>query len=276
MRHYFSTKVKIVLVLAVILAILLGVAVSLTGKSVPSGIFQSILTPLRSGAYKLTAQVEKLYDYIYEYDSLKVENEQLKEQLAQWQEDSLKADTYERENERLRALLELKEANPDYVLVDAYVISRSSQDWSNTVTIDRGASSGIAEGMCAITANGEVVGLVSEVGSNYAVIRTVLDSSLDVSASIASSGYSGIVSGAYTSGLSNMLRMNYLDSTAVIRIQDQVVTSGSTDYPRNLILGYVVDAAYEVNGVSKYAILEPAADIANLEQVFIITEYDRS
>lgn len=276
MRHYFSTRVKIVLVLALLLAVLLGVAVSMTGKTVPIDTVQSLLTPLRSGAYTLTSQVERIYNYFYEFDSLKVENEKLKEQLAQWEEEARNADAYERENERLRQLLELKEANPDYELVDAYVITRSSEAWTSTITIDRGSSAGIKVGMCAITANGEVVGLVTEVGSNFAVVRTVLDSSSDISASIASSGYSGIVSGSYKTGQSNMLRMDYLSSTAIIRSRDQVVTTGSTEYPRNLILGYVVDAGYDDIGVAKYAILEPAADIANLEQVFIITEYDRT
>lgn len=274
MRHFFSTRVKIVLALALVLALLIGVAVSLTGDQVPGGFFQTLLTPLRSGAYALTAQAERLYNYIYEYDSLKAENERLREQLAQWQDDERTAAALERENERLRRLLELKEANPDYVLVDANVITRSSDEWKSTVTVNRGTSAGIEKGMCAITANGEVVGLVTEVGSNYAVIKTVLDSTLSVSARIAASGYSGVVSGAYVSGQSDMLRMDYLSSTAIIRKNDQVVTAGSTGYPQNLILGYVADAAFDDAGITKIAMLEPAADIANLEQVFIITEYD--
>jgi rod shape-determining protein MreC len=273
MRHYFSTRIKVVIALAVLFAVLLGVAGSLTGKDMPSGFLQTMLTPLRSGAYALTGQVERLYNYIYEYDALVEENKALKEQLAQWQEDAREADSLARENAQLRQLLKLMEANPDYKLVDAYVISRSSNDWTSTFTINRGQSSGIQVGMCAITANGEVAGIVTEVGSNYAVIKTVLDSSLEVSAYIASSGYSGVVTGCYTSVHSDMLRMNYLSSTAIIRNRDQVVTAGSTHYPRNLILGYVVDAGYDDVGVAKYAILEPAADIANLEQVFIMTEY---
>ncbi len=273
MRHYFSTRIKVVIALAVLFAVLLGVAGSLTGEDMPSGFLQTMLTPLRSGAYALTGQVERLYNYIYEYDALVEENKALKEQLSQWQEDAREADSLARENAQLRQLLKLMEANPDYKLVDAYVISRSSNDWTSTFTINRGQSSGIQVGMCAITANGEVAGIVTEVGSNYAVIKTVLDSSLEVSAYIASSGYSGVVTGCYTSGHSDMLRMDYLSSTAIIRNRDQVVTAGSTHYPRNLILGYVVDAGYDDVGVAKYAILEPAADIANLEQVFIMTEY---
>ena len=68
--------------------------------------------------------------------------------------------------------------------------------------------------------------------------------------------------------------MDYLPSSAVIRNNDQVVTSGSTVYPRGLILGYVVDAGFDDTGVAKYALLQPAADVATLELVFIVTEYD--
>ena len=54
-----------------------------------------------------------------------------------------------------------------------------------------------------------------------------------------------------------------------------MITAGSTYYPRNLILGYVMDAGFDEVGVAKYAILQPAADISNLEQVFIITQYNK-
>jgi rod shape-determining protein MreC len=190
------------------------------------------------------------------------------------EENSLLASSMEREIARLRALLELDITKEDYDLVDGYIISRNSTDWSSTFTINKGKNHGVDVGMCAITSNKEVVGLVTEAGPNYAVIKTVLDSSLEVSACIASSGYSGVVTGCYTSGLSDMLRMDYLSSTAIIRSQDQVVTAGSTHYPRNLILGYVVDAGFNDTGVVKYAILEPAADIGSLEQIFIITAYN--
>ena len=70
-----------------------------------------------------------------------------------------------------------------------------------------------------------------------------------------------------------LLQMNYLPSDSIIRNKDQVVTSGSTVYPRGLIIGSVVDAGYEETGVAKFALLDPAADINSLEQVFIITAY---
>ena len=274
MRHFFTTRVKIVLVTAVLLAAVLTVVGSLTGMKLPEMLVKGVLTPIRSGISQLTDQAERLYDYMFRYESLQAENESLKEQLAQIQDEARQADSIARENDRLRAALSLTTVHEDYKLVDGYIISWSSNDWTSTFTINRGSNAGIAEGMCAITANGELVGLVSEVGTNYAVVKTVLDSSLEISATIASSGYNGMVQGGYSTGLEGLLRMDYLPSSAVIRNNDQVVTTGSTVYPRNLVLGHVVDAGFDDTGVAKYALLQPATDVGSLEQVFIITEYN--
>lgn len=273
MRHFFSTRIKLVLVLALLIACVLAVVGSVTEKSIPRTLVQTVLAPLRSGANTLTNQAQQLYNYMFRYEALEAENEALRKQLAQMEENDRLAEAITRENDNLRELLGFKAAHESYELVDTYVIGRSSSDWISSVTLNKGTSAGIKVGMCAITANGAVVGVVTEVGSNYSVVKTVLDSSLEISATIASSGYSGMVQGGYISGQEGLLRMNYLSSEAVIRNRDQVVTAGSTSYPRNLILGYVVDAGFGDTGVAKYAILEPAADIYSLEQVYILTAY---
>ena len=141
------------------------------------------------------------------------------------------------------------------------------------LTINKGSNSGITTNMCAVTANGEVVGLVTQVGPNYAEVKTVLDSTLEVSSTISDSGYNGMVKGGYIDGNEKFLKMDYLPSAAIIRNNQEVVTSGSTVYPRGLIVGSIVDAGFEQTGVAKYAILKTAADIDSLEQIFIITQY---
>ena len=273
MKHLFSTKVKVLLIAAVLLSAGLAILSGATEQSIPSLIVQGILTPFRAGANALTKQSEQIYGYIFRYESLVAENEALKKQISNMEDDAGQADSYYRENQRLRDALALTQTREDFVLVDAYIIAWGTTDWNSTVTVSKGTNAGIETGMCAITANGEVVGLVTEVGLNYAVIKTVLDSTLEISATIASSGYNGMVSGGYNDGRKDLLWMDYLPSAAVIRNNDQVVTSGSTVYPRNLILGHIVDAGYDETGVAKYAVLNPAVDIGSLEQVFILTEY---
>ena len=273
MRHFFSTRIRVVLILALLITVGLVVASNLTGINLPSVMVQGVLTPIRAGANALTNQAENIYDYMFRYETLKAENEALREEIAKMREDSNQADFIARENERLRDLLDLKQAQEDFQLVDSYIITRSSTDWNSTFTLDKGSRDGIEVGMVAITANSEVVGVVMETGKNYSVVKTILDSSLEISGIIASNGYRGMVQGGYSTGAEGLLRMNYLPSAAVIRNYDQVVTSGSTVYPRNLILGYVVDAGLSDSGVAKYAILEPAADIDNLEQIFVLIGY---
>ena len=273
MKRFLSSKVRFVLLGAVVLALALTIISSLTTFNLPSKVVKGVLTPLRTGVSKLTDQAQQIYSYIFDYESISAENASLKQQIAQLEEDARLADAVSRENERLRELLELKQAREDFKLVDGYIIARSSNDWSSTFTINVGANVGIEPGMCAITSNSEVVGIVSEVGPNYAVVKSIMDSSLEISASLSSSGENGIIRGIYTPTLKGLLRMDYLPSSAVIRINDQVVTTGSTVYPRNLVLGYVADADFNDTGVAKYALVRPAVDVGSLEQIFIVTEY---
>ena len=274
MKRFFTSRVWTVIFIAILIAVILAVTSSLAGDTGSGSLVEGVLAPIRAGVSRLTDRAEQLYNYMFEYESLLAENQRLKDQLSAIEKEARQADAISRENDRLRALLEFQALNPEYDLVEGYIISWSSNDWSNSFTINRGEDAGIEVGMCAVTANGELVGLVDEVGVNYSVIKSVLDSSLEISATIASSGYNGIVKGGYASGLDGYLRMNYLPSSSTIRNDDQVVTTGSTVYPRDLVLGYVIDAGFDATGVAKYALLEPAANISSLEQIFILTNYN--
>ena len=156
----------------------------------------------------------------------------------------------------------------------AKIVAWDASNYTSAFTIGKGTSSGIQVGHVAITEYGQVVGQVTEAGPNWATVTTVLDSALGISATVASTGYNGVVEGALATGSEGLLRMNYLPTDSVLRNNDQVLTTGSTVYPRGLIIGYITDADFDQTGVAKYALLRPAADLDNLEQVFIITEYE--
>ena len=273
MKQIFSKRVRNVLLAAVLLTIILSVAASALGFTLPDVAVQTILQPLRSGAQAMTRQAEGIYSYLFRYEALEEQVKALEAENAQLREEVRAAAALTREVERLNAALDLKTRREDFKLLDAYIIGWDSGDWSEQCIINKGSPSGIQVNQCVITANGEVVGLVTEVGLNYAVVKTVLDSSLEISANIAASGYNGMVQGGYATGEEGYLRMNYLPSDAVICNYDQVVTAGSTLYPRDLVLGSVIDAGFDETGVAKFAILEPAADFGSLEQVFVLTSY---
>jgi len=273
MKQIFSKRVRNVLIAAVLITIVLSVAASALGFKLPELTVKTILQPLRSGAQAVTSQAEGIYSYLFRYEALEEQVKALEAENAQLREEVRAAAALTREVERLTAALDLKTQREDFKLLDAYIIGWDSGDWSERCTINKGSVAGVQVDQCVITANGEVVGLVTEVGLNYAVVKTVLDSSLEISSTIATSGYNGMVQGGYATGEEGFLRMNYLPSDSVICNHDQVVTAGSTLYPRDLVLGNVVDAGFDETGVAKYAILEPAADFGSLEQIFVLTSY---
>ena len=273
MRNLFNTKVRIILVITALITAALMIMNGVGMVTRPAVVTQTLMAPVRAIGTTLTSTAELYYSYMFQYEALAAENAELKAQIAQMEDVARQADSVNRENARLRRLNQLKSTNESYEMVDAYIIGWNSTDWNSTLTINRGTNAGIAANMCAVTENGQVVGLVTEAGPNYAVIKTVLDSTLEISGTISISGYNGMVGGGYIDGHETLLKMEYLSSSAIIRNTDQVVTSGSTVYPRGLIIGNVVDAGFEETGVAKFALLKPAAEINTLEQVFVITKY---
>lgn len=268
------TKRRLIILIAVIVAIAVALSSALIrGTAAGKNVTQSLLAPFESALSALTRTAERFYNYVFRYESLEAENEYLKARVASMEDEIRSIDTLQRENERLRAVANLLKEHEDYDMLSSYIISWDSSNWRNTFTIGKGTQSGVNEGMCAVTEQGQVVGIVTDCGSNWATVTTILDSSLQISATLSSSGYNGIVQGAHKTDKENQLRMDYLSTEAVIRNNDQVVSTGSTLYPRGLILGYVVDAGLDGTGVAKYAVIEPAADFDLLEQVFIITNY---
>ena len=273
MKKLFRGRVRLILLLAVLLAAATALTAALSGTAWGSRTVQAVLTPFRSGFSALTRQAERYYNYLFNYESLSAENDYLRRQISSMENEVRTADSLQRENERLKELLGLQEEHEDDRFNEAYIVSWDSSSWKSTFTIGKGTRSGLETGMVVVTEYGQVVGLITDIGPNWATVTTVLDTSLEISASVASAGYTGVVQGAYTTNASGKLRMNYLPSDAVLRNNDQVVTTGSTVYPKGLILGYVEDAGFDETGVAKYAMLRPAADLEDLEQVFVITDY---
>ena len=265
---------KTILIAALVVAILAAIVLGLSsGTSLFENAVGSVLSPVRAGMAAIDRQFEKYYNYLFQYAKLESDNAALQSKVLSMEEDIRTVEELQRENERLKALLQLSESHTDYSYVSSYITSWNSSDYKSEFTIGKGTNYGLEPGMCAITENGQVIGLITSVGLNWATVTTIMDSSLEISASIASSGYNGVVQGTFLPDGSSILRMNYLLTDAVIKNQDQVVTTGSTLYPRGLLLGYITNASLDETGVAKYATLDPSCDLSRLEQVFIITNY---
>ena len=276
MNRLFSTRTKGILIAALIVAVLCGVFALVRTEAGPlSNLINGVLSPVRSAVTTIAQQIESLYNYIYRYDLIVARNADLTARLAAAEEQIRDAEAYERENERLRDLVGLVEQHEDYELVDARISAWSDSNWGSGFRIDKGTNQGVGVGQCVITENGQVVGLISEVGLNWSTVMTILDPTSEIGAMVYGSGYMGIAQGDFELMDEGMLRMSYLSTDAIIRNGDQVLTTGSGDfYPQGLVIGIIVDVALDQAGVDKYAVIEPAAEIDTLEQVFVLISYD--
>jgi rod shape-determining protein MreC len=169
------------------------------------------------------------------------------------------------ENMRLKSLLDFKKQS-EYKLVAARVIGRSPDNWSSMVIIDKGKDCSIKRGMVAITPLG-LVGRVIEVTGSTAKIMLINDPNFSVSSIVQRSRQEGLVSGT----LGGVLMMKYLPNEADIEVSDVVLTSGLTEmYPKGLPIGSVIEVGEEFSGLTLYALIKPAANLGNCEEVLVI------
>ncbi|MFA5350383.1 MAG: rod shape-determining protein MreC [Candidatus Omnitrophota bacterium] len=171
----------------------------------------------------------------------------------------------EQENGRLKNLLSFKQRS-SFRLVSARVIARSPDSWSSSIIIDKGRHNGIRRGMAVINTQG-LVGRVIESAENSSKILLVNDPSQGISSIVQRTRQEGLVSGS----LGSNLIMRYLPDNAQIAVGDTIITSElSQVYPKGLLVGKVINIGKEFSGLSRYAVVKPAADFSSVEEVLVI------
>ena len=142
--------------------------------------------PLQKAATVTAQWLESIYGYIYKYDQLQAEIEQLRTQLAEAQAQAREGQEAIAENERYRDLLGFTQRHTDFELEPANVVSYGASNWSSTLTLSKGSDSGIEVGDCVMNESGALVGQVIETGSTWATVRTVIDVDMSVGGYISS------------------------------------------------------------------------------------------
>ena len=217
---------------------------------------------------------DSIYGHIYEYDSLQAENESLRSQLADAQKSARDGIEASEENTRLRRLLELREKHTDYELESCKVVLWSSSNWSSAFTISKGSSSGIEMGDPVITEYGAVVGQITELGTNWATVSTLIDVDMSVGAFVGATGNSGMVVGEYALMREKSAKLTYLADGAQIFVGDDVLTSGSGGtFPAGLVIGTLTAVQTEAGGQIEYGVVDPQVVFDSLVQVFIIKSF---
>lgn len=173
---------------------------------------------------------------------------------------------------RLQELYNLDEEYSSYPKVAARIISKDPGNWYDTFMINRGSNDGIRVDNNVIAGKG-LVGIVTEVGPNWATVRAIIDDSSNVSAMTVGTDDTCVVEGELELIDEGKLRFSQLyDKDDKVTVGERVVTSNISDkYVEGLFIGYVSEIELDTNNLTKTGTIVTPVDFQHLKDVFVIT-----
>ena len=277
MKDFFRQNGIWLLVIALLLSILIGITSFLLGGTADpfSNAVNTVTAPVRGGVAAVMDWAEGVYNYVFHYQELHDELDQLRVRVAELEEEVREGQEASRENEQLRKLLDLQAKRRDFTFESARVTTRSTANWESTLTLSKGSSDGVAAGNCVITETGVLVGVVSKVGLNWATVSTVLNTDIEMGGIVTRTYSAGILEGDFALMGQGRLKLSYLPDGAQLVSGDEVVTSGKGDvYPSGLVVGQVEGVFTDPSGMTRYAVILPDVALDSLIEVFVIKEFD--
>ncbi len=232
---------------------------------------QTFASPLQNASSKATGATSGFFQQIWNFRSTAQQNEQLKERLSQVETELHTARQAAAETERLKALLNLNEQT-NIKNVPARVIARDPSVWFNTITINRGSSSGIEVNMPVVTAAG-IVGRIVTVSPWASQVMLITDEKAGaggVVGQLGQSGALGSVRGRPDLGV-GLIEMKYVSGLEKVEVNDYVMTTGQDGiYPQGLNIGRVVEVKNGTATTAHQIIIQPGAQLDHLEEVAVL------
>lgn len=233
---------------------------------------QIFASPLQSASSKASGATEGFFRQLWNSRRTAIENEALKERLQKLELEIQAARQAEAENERLRSLLDLRK-KLEVKSVPARVIARDPSVWFNTITINRGSSSGISVNMPVVTGGGSIVGRVITVSPFASQVMLITDEKAGAGAVVGQLGQSGAlgsVKGREDLGV-GIVEMRYVSGLEKVEVGDYVMTTGQDGiYPPGLTVGRVVDVKHGTATQAHQILIQPGAQLDHLEEVAVL------
>ena len=277
MKQFFRQNGTLLVIIAALLSILIGLSSALMGGNADpfSNIFSFVTTPVRTGVSAVADWAEGVYNYVLRYDEMQSELDELRAQVAEMEEAARQGQDALRENHQLRELLNLQERRRDFVFENVRITAPATSNWASTLTISKGRNFGIEAGDCVVTETGVLVGVVSVVSTNSAVVSTLINTDIDMGGMVARTYSAGILEGDFTLMEEGKLKLSYLPDSAQLVAGDEVLTSGKGGiYPSGLVVGQIESVFNDPSGKTRYAVILPEVDLGSLIEVFVIKEFD--
>ncbi len=173
------------------------------------------------------------------------------------------------ENDRLRRLLSLAEAEPRRAYLGARVVGvRLAPGGLQIVTVDRGAEDGLAKGMPVVVAEG-VVGRVHAAAGHSADVMLAVDRNSSIAVRVERTRARANVRGL---GRTDLARFDYALRSEDVIEGDLLITSGTDGvFPPGLPVGRATRLQRAAHGLFQEGFVVPAVDPTRLEEVLVVT-----
>ncbi len=276
MKEFFRQHGLRILAAAAAVAVLLSVLTYFSStSSVLENIAGVLTSPFRAAATAVSDWAADKRQYYEDVTALKEENAALKKEIAELRAQQREAQAANDENALFRKLLKLQEKRSDFTFVSARVLAHSESNWTSSLTLSHGTDQDIAVGDCVVSAEGYLVGVVSEVGLNWSTVLTVIDTDTELGARIFRTGEIAVAEGDFSLMNEGRLKLSYLTADDEVLTGDQIVTSGLGGYyPSGLVIGTVESVRTGDDGLARYAVLKPMVDFDALTEIFVIIDHD--
>ncbi|MEA1937409.1 MAG: rod shape-determining protein MreC [Patescibacteria group bacterium] len=274
MKKEISSKIVAFVFLLVISALIIflnslgylnGVKNGALYAAVPTqGIFQTSL-----------ADINDFFQTIESIGKFKKENATLKNENLKLTYEISKCKETKRENEILKRQLDFSE---DLCLKGACfqwemgrIIGRDPNNYGKYIIINLGTKNGVKENQAVVISGGVLIGKVVEVFSNSSKVMLITSSDSLINSIAQTTRANGIVKGKYATGA----KLEMINQNEELISDDLVITSGlESRIPKGLLIGKISNIKESANKVFKFADLNLFADFNQIEEIFIVKNYD--
>lgn len=270
--NFFKNKLTVtVVVLSVSFLILIGYTVKRENMSTAENGIGVVLNTVQGTVYSLNSKIKGSVSFIVNFSEVKEENEKLKEENLQLKDKALKYDALSNENDRLREMLNFKNQKDEYKYIGCDIIGKSGDNWLDGFIINRGSDDGLKKKMVVVTGRG-LVGQVTAVGSNWAIVQSLINENIAVAGMVNSTRENdGVIKGYRDYNDKLLAKLYYLPLDSQAKKGDAVLTSGLGGlYPKGIKIGTIISIEEDKGKLVKNALIEPSVDFNKLEEMFVV------
>ena len=263
---------------AIIAAALLAGSVfavaSRSGSSPLTSVISVVFGPLSRLSSFVAAEFADIPISFKSSSELLKENEELQKKIDNLTDQLVDYEQLRHKNEFYQQFLNIKEEHSDYTFAEAAIIGRDAADNMGSFTLNKGSAHGIRVNNPVIYGK-YLVGVIASVTPTQCTVNTILNPKVNVSAYEVRTRDLGYVTSTVALAQDGHCHMPGLSSSTAVTAGGIVCTSGVGGiFPRDLIIGNIVDVVDGTVDISASAIIEPGMDFAEITDVFIITSFD--